>query len=92
METIVISLSQLRGMIGQQVMYQGHSCIVIEVLEQETELVLQIEEHHTIQPNQYGEARRLAPGTITIPVLSADKTELHASFLALELLERIDPI
>lgn len=86
METIVISLTQLRGMIGQQVLYQGHRCVVIEVLEQDTELVLQIEEHHTIQPDQYGDARRLVPGTLTIPVLTVDKTELHASFLALELL------
>ena len=86
METIIISLSQLRGMIGQQVMYQGRTCVVIEVLEQDTELVLQIEQHHTIQPDQYGDARRVVPGTITIPVLTADRTELHASFLALELL------
>ncbi|MEJ2361482.1 MAG: hypothetical protein P8Z75_08650 [Gammaproteobacteria bacterium] len=86
METIIISLSQLRGMIGQRVIYQGQTCLVIEVLEQDTELVLQIEEQHTIQPDQYGEARRVVPGTITIPVLTQDKTELHASFLALDLL------
>jgi len=86
METIVISLSQLRGMIGQQVVHQGKRCVIVEVLEQHTELVLQIEEQHTIQPDQYGEAHRLVPGTITIPVLNTDKTELHASFLALELL------
>lgn len=87
METIIISLSQLRGMIGQRVVFQGQSCQVIEVLEQDTELVLQIEEHHTIQPDQYGEARRVVPDTITIPVLTADRTELHASFLALDLIE-----
>jgi hypothetical protein len=86
METIIISLSQLRGMIGQQVVFQGRRCVIIEVLEQETELVLQIEEHHTIQPDQYGDAQRVVPGTITIPVLTSDKTELHTSFLALELL------
>jgi len=44
METIIISLSQLRGMIGEQVIHQGHRCLVVEVLEQSTELVLQIEE------------------------------------------------
>lgn len=86
METIIITLSQLRGMIGQQVIYQGQRCLVVEVLEQDTELVLQIEEHQTIQPDQYGDARRLVPDTITIPVLSSDKKELHACFLALELL------
>lgn len=86
METIVISLSQLRGMIGQQVIYQGYRCQIIEVLEQNTELVLQIEEHHIIQPDQYGEARRVVPKTLTIPVLTADKAELHTCFLSLDLL------
>lgn len=86
METILISLSQLRGMIGHRVIFQGHTCLVIEVLEQDTELVLQIEQQQTIQPDQYGDARRVVPGTITIPVLSADRTELHTSFLALDLL------
>lgn len=86
METIIISLSQLRGMIGQRVVCQGQSCLIIEVLEQDTELVLQVERHLTIQADQYGDARRVVPDTMTIPVLNADKTELHASFLALELL------
>lgn len=86
METIIISLSQLRGMIGQRVAFQGQSCLIIEVLEQDTELVLQIEEHQTIQLDQYGDARRVVPEIMTIPVLTADKTELHASFLALDLL------
>lgn len=86
METIIISLSQLRGMIGQRVIFQGQSCLVIEVLEQDTELVLQVEEQHSIQPDQYGDARRMVPDTLTIPVLSPDKTELHACFLSLDLL------
>ena len=86
METIIISLTQLRGMIGQQVLYQGQRCLVVEVLEQDTQLVLQFEEQQTIQPDQYGDARRLVPDTVTIPVLSPDRRELHVSFLALELL------
>lgn len=86
METIIINLSQLRGMIGQRVNYQGQTCVVIEVLEQDIELVLQVEAQQTIQPDQYGEARRRVPDTITIPVLSQDRTELHASFLCLDLL------
>jgi len=87
METIIINLKQLRSMIGQRVLHQGEVCVVIEVLEQDTQLVLQIEEHLTIQPDQFGDARRVVPETITIPVLSADRTELHASFLALDLVE-----
>jgi hypothetical protein len=86
MDRIIISLTQLRGMIGQRVIHEGLRCLVVEVLEQDLEIVLQVEEHHSIQPDQYGEARRIAPDTLTIPVLSADRTELHAIFLSLELL------
>lgn len=86
MNTITITLEQLRGMIGLRVVYQGRHCQVIEVLEQETELVLQIEEDETIQADQYGDARRHVPTTITIPVLTADRREIHPRFLSLDLL------
>ncbi len=83
---INISLHQLRGMIGQKVMHGGIEYVVVEVLEHSTELVLQeVCETTTIQANQHGDAHRKVPSTITIPVLSANKTELHPHFLALEL-------
>ena len=41
MSTIKITLSQLRGMIGQTVIVDGKHYLVIEVLEDDTELVLQ---------------------------------------------------
>jgi len=40
----------------------------------------------TIQANQHGEANRRTPVTYTVPVLNHDKTELHAQFLALDLI------
>lgn len=86
MTEINITLSQLRGMIGQTVILENKHYLVIEVLEQNTELVLQGKQDETsIQSNQHGEAHRRVPETITIPVLTADKTRLHPYFLELDL-------
>lgn len=86
MDEIVITLEQLRGMIGLKVRHQGLSCQVIEVLEDGPSLVLQnCKAVSTIQANQFGDANRRVPQTQTIPVLSPDKTELHALFLSLDL-------
>jgi hypothetical protein len=87
MPELTITLSQLRGMIGQCVVYQGQMCWVIEVIEEQTALVLQIAvEKNTIQPNQFGEAHRRASEIITLPVLTADRRSLHLDFLELDLL------
>lgn len=82
------SLTQLRGLIGLHVHYNGARCQIIEVLEDEPALILQDCERHTIiQPDQLGEAHRRVPSTFTIPVLSGDKTELNPMFLELNLLD-----
>ena len=87
-DEIIITLDQLRNMIGLRMYHQGILCQVIEVLEDGPSLVLQsIAEAPTIQPNQHGEATRRAPVTYTIPVLNEEHTELHPSFLALDLAE-----
>ena len=86
MDEIVITLEQLRGMIGLKVRHHGLSCQVIEVLEDGPPLVLQdCKATSTIQANQFGDANRRVPQTQTIPVLTPDKKELHALFLALDL-------
>ena len=86
MTVINITLSQLRGMIGQTVIVGEDYYLVIEVLEQSTELVLQIQKPEThIQSNQHGDAHRRVPATLTIPVLTADKTGIHPAFLELDL-------
>lgn len=86
MSTIKITLSQLRGMIGQTVIVDGKHYLVIEVLEDDTELVLQVKYHETfIQPNQHGDANRRVPTTLTVPVLTADKMKLHPAFLELDI-------
>ena len=86
MNTITMTLSQLRGMIGQTVIFEGKHYQVIEVLEAGTELVLlDIYQETIIQPDQHGDAHRRVPSTLTIPVLTADKTELHPYFLELDI-------
>ena len=86
MDEIVITLEQLRGMIGLKVQHQGLRCQVIEVLEDGPSLVIQnCEAVSTIQANQFGDANRRVPQTHTIPVLTPDQKELHALFLSLEL-------
>jgi hypothetical protein len=87
MSEIIITLDQLRSMIGLRLMHQGIACQVIEVLEDGPSLVLQSShEKPAIQANQHGEANRRTPVTYTIPVLNHDKTELHPQFLALDLI------
>jgi hypothetical protein len=86
MDEIIITLDQLRGMIGLKVRHHGMRCQIIEVLEDGPSLVLQnCEAISTIQANQFGDANRRVPQTQTIPVLTPDHTELHALFLALDL-------
>jgi len=85
MTAINITLSQLRGMIGQTVIVESRHYLVIEVLEHSTELVLQVRQETNIQPNQHGDAHRRVPATLTIPVLTANKMNLHPAFLELDL-------
>jgi hypothetical protein len=87
MSGIVITLEQLRGMIGQKVRYEGVRCQVIEVLEDGPSLVLIDVGEDGIQIDQYGNPRRRVPQNYTVPVLSAAADGLHPAFLALELWE-----
>ncbi len=82
-----ITLVQLRGMIGKQVLHNARAYQIIEVLEYSQELVLQHALNETdIQLNQHGDAHRRVPATTTVPVLTADRNELHPTFLALDLI------
>ncbi|RMD68397.1 MAG: hypothetical protein D6819_09460 [Gammaproteobacteria bacterium] len=81
------ALEQLRTLIGQRVLFEGYLCRVIEVLEDGPSLVLLDTEKPNIQPNQYGEAHRLAPRTFTVPVWDEEQGTLHPQFLELEFLE-----
>lgn len=82
---IVISLKQLRGMIGTMLCHNNKNCQIVEVLEDGPSLVLQYFENN-IQNNQYGNAHRRVPETFCIPILSIDKNELSDVFLSLDLI------
>jgi hypothetical protein len=85
MDPIVITLDQLRGMIGLRLLHQGMACVVVEVLEDGPSLVLEAEET-PIQGDMHGRAHRRVPETRVVPVLTADQSELHSEFLSLELM------
>jgi len=85
MSEIIITLEQLRGMIGINLYHNQRPCQVIEVLEDGPSLVIQFFEND-IQENQHGEAHRKVPETQCIPVLSNDKTQLSEFFLSLDLM------
>lgn len=84
---IDISVERLRRLIGAAVRHAGVDCRIIEVLEDGPSLVLQSEMGQSIQPDQYGEAHRWVPHTLTIPVFNDEKTELNPDFLALGIMD-----
>lgn len=85
---INIDSEQIRDMIGLQVKYHDVYCRVVEVLEDGPSIILEdMERHISIQADQHGEAHRRVPKTYTISLLSPDKLEFSAAFLALEPLE-----
>jgi len=62
-------LQQLRALIGQTLVYSGHHCRIIEVLDQEKALVLRCEDNErVIQGNQFGEATRRVQCCHTLPL------------------------
>lgn len=84
---IDISVERLRGLIGTAVRHGEVDCRIIEVLEDGPSLVLQSDMGQSIQPDQYGEAHRWVPHTLTIPVFNDDGTELNPDFMALGILD-----
>lgn len=86
MPEIEITQAQLRGMIGLTVRYRGHTCCVIEVLEDGPSVVL--EERgpaKALQEDQFGDPQRRVPRTFTVPILDEQRTGIHPEFLALDL-------
>jgi hypothetical protein len=87
MDEIVITLRQLRGMIGVRVRFEGQAWHVIEVLEDGPSLVLEgLDQARVLQADQFGERFRWVPERISVPVLAADRRALHPDFLSLDLL------
>jgi len=64
-------LQRLRAKIGEEVMYSGLMCEIIEVLEDIPALVVQtLDNTPRIQTNQLGEAHRRTRKTFTVPLMS----------------------
>jgi hypothetical protein len=81
-------LCALRTTIGSTVDYKGHLCEIIEILEDGPFLVLRcIDDGEEIQANQFGEAHRRAPETLTVPVFNKGTSDFN-SFIA-RLIERV---
>jgi len=90
MSELIISIEQLRGLIGLEVIYEGEDCRVIEIIEDNLSIVLAHEDRDsTIQSDQHGHARRKVPQTTIIPVLNGTGDEFSQQFLCLELLEAL---
>jgi hypothetical protein len=72
--------SRLRRLIGTRARYQGGIYEIVEVIEDEPALVLQDESHSTIQADQYGEAHRRVPSTVTVrlPLTVGGVVDLNA--------------
>jgi hypothetical protein len=88
MSQIIITIEQLRGLLGLQVIHQGETCRVIEVIEESLSIVVAHEDRDpTIQSNLHGHAHRKVPQTAVIPVLSSGGNEFNQQFLCLELIE-----
>lgn len=87
MDAINLTIDQLRGMLGLRVRYRGTIYSVLEVIEDGPALVMEPEVAvSSIQTDAYGNARRQARALLTVPVLSADRREIHPEFLAIDLL------
>lgn len=84
----ILSLPQLRALIGMRVRYLGEEWVVIEVLDSPASLVLEgIGQAPTMQADVHGRPWGYAAQTLSIPVLTEDHTGLSDELLALELLE-----
>ena len=81
-----LTVEDLRDLIGLRVRHSGVDCQIIEILEDGPSLVLEDKSAQAIQPDQYGEAHRRVPHTLTIPIFTDDKTELNPAFLALDII------
>lgn len=85
MTGIVITLQELRDMVGTCVQRHGVRWKVVEVLEDGPELVLMnLCNHRIVQTDQYGDGYRRVLEHITVPVMNDEGTALHPEFLTLE--------
>ncbi len=75
-----ITPTDLLALIGQQLVYDGQQCEIVELLD-ESQLVLQVlDKDSHIQATQYGEGHRAVPVTYVLPVFDGEG-DLHSELL-----------
>ncbi len=73
-----IDPDKLKNLLGRSLIYQGISCQVIDILVDETALVLRDgRDHKVIHADQYGDASFRAPQTFTVAVLNNHRSSLN---------------
>jgi hypothetical protein len=78
-----LRLGPLRELVGQRLRYKGRVYEVIDLLEEDVELVLESVDSVAIQADQFGEAHRQVPETVTVPVWDPIRGTLHEEFTRL---------
>ncbi|HRD65172.1 MAG TPA: hypothetical protein PKY50_03370 [Candidatus Competibacter sp.] len=69
-----VDSDKLKILLGQSLTYQDMPCQVIEILADESALVLRDRhDHKIIHPNQYGDAGDRLPRTFTVAVLNTHR-------------------
>jgi hypothetical protein len=85
-----IDPDKLKNLLGQSLIYQGLSCQVIDILVDETALVLRDgRDHRIIHADQYGDASFRAPQTFTVAILNVHQSGFNPDLpelVALDLL------
>lgn len=61
-------LEELQTLIGETVSYDNTTCRIVEVLAEGPALVMQCDHERNIQPNQFGDAQRKVPRSMTVPL------------------------
>lgn len=79
--------SSLRKLIGARARYQGIVYEIIEAIEDEPALVLQDESHSTIQADQYGEAHRRVPSTVTVKLPLGESGAVDLAAMDIDLID-----
>lgn len=85
MPVLDITANQLRPMIGLRVRHNNVLCEVMDILDDGPTLVLvDLDQHTRIQPDQHGEAHRRVPQTYSIVLFNVEHDQFSPAFLALE--------
>lgn len=82
-----IDLPHLHTLIGLRVRHDGVACTIVEVLDAPPSLVLQPDGPARLMPDLHGHPGEYGMTTLTLPLLSDDRTGLSDALLDLELLD-----